>query len=46
MAMPEVKHPFPCRTRKLSPPGPMVLPGQPGGRVGRCQGPLSRNAKS
>ena len=29
------KHPFPFRTRKLSPPAPMVLPGQLGGRVGR-----------
>src|SRR6056297_1824603 len=31
----EGNHPFPCRTRKLSPPAPMVLPF--GGRVGRCQ---------
>src|SRR5690606_3836150 len=30
----EGKHPFPFRTRPLSPPAPMVLPGQPGGRVG------------
>ena len=28
-------HPFPFRTRKLSSPAPMVLPGQLGGRVGR-----------
>ena len=31
-------HPFPSRTRKLSPPTPMVLRGKPRGRVGRCQG--------
>ena len=29
-------HPFPSRTRKLSPAAPMVLP-LDGGRVGRCQ---------
>ena len=28
-------HPFPSRTRKLSPPAPMVLEGRPSGRVGR-----------
>src|SRR6202012_2104444 len=28
------KRPVPSRTRKLSPPAPMVLPGGPGGRVG------------
>ena len=28
-------HPFPSRTRKLSPPAPMVLGGRPPGRVGR-----------
>src|SRR5690606_4352811 len=33
----EGKHPFPFRTRPLSPPAPMVLPGQPGGRVGPCR---------
>src|SRR6266536_414364 len=33
--MAEGKHPVPFRTRKLSPPAPMVLPGKPGGRVGR-----------
>ena len=32
--MAEGKHPIPFRTRKLSPPAPMVLLGQPGGRVG------------
>ena len=31
----EGPHPFPFRTRKLSPPAPMVLPF--GGRVGRCR---------
>ncbi len=29
------RHPFPFRTRKLSPPAPMVLGGWPPGRVGR-----------
>src|SRR5438045_6666748 len=33
--IPEGKHPIPSRTRKLSPPGPMVLQGEPCGRVGR-----------
>jgi hypothetical protein len=37
-AIPERSHPFPSRTRKLSSPGPMVLQGQPCGRVGRCRG--------
>src|SRR5690606_20100643 len=32
--MAEGQHPFPFRTRPLSPPAPMVLPGQLGGRVG------------
>ena len=43
--IPERSHPFPSRTRKLSSPGPMVLQGQPCGRVGRCrgfEGPLER----
>ena len=31
----EGKHPFPYRTRQLSPPAPMVLVGQLTGRVGR-----------
>ena len=35
VAMAEGKHLFPFRTEKLSPPAPMVLPGRPGGRVGR-----------
>ena len=33
--MAEGIHLFPFRTEKLSPPAPMVLPGRPGGRVGR-----------
>src|SRR3990172_4743700 len=33
----EGPHPFPFRTRPLSPPAPMVLSGRPGGRVGRCR---------
>ena len=35
VAMAEGSHLFPYRTEKLSPPAPMVLPGRPGGRVGR-----------
>ena len=38
VALPEGPHPFPFRTRSLSPPGPMVLRGQLRGRVGRCRG--------
>jgi hypothetical protein len=34
-AIAEGKHPVPFRTRKLSPPAPMVLPRRRGGRVGR-----------
>src|SRR5512147_2280044 len=34
-AIPEGPHPIPSRTRKLSPPGPMVLQGKLCGRVGR-----------
>ena len=30
-------HPFPSRTRKLSPAGPMVLHAKVCGRVGRCR---------
>src|SRR4029434_2602388 len=37
VALPEGPHPFPSRTRKLSPPGPMVLCWQRHGRVGRCR---------
>ena len=33
------KRPAPFRTRKLSPSAPMVLPGRPGGRVGRRRTP-------
>src|SRR5439155_21278787 len=33
--IPAGKHLFPFRTEQLSPPGPMVLGGQPPGRVGR-----------
>src|SRR3990172_2703707 len=38
--MPEGPHPFPSRTRQLSPPGPMVLRWQRRGRVGRRRGKL------
>ncbi len=34
-AIAEGPHPFPSRTRQLSPPAPMILPGRPGGKVGR-----------
>ena len=37
VAMSEGKHPFPFRTRQLSPQEPMVLRGPPRGRVGRRQ---------
>src|ERR687892_316425 len=37
VAIAEGKHPVPFRTRKLSPPAPMVLPWRRGGRVGRCR---------
>src|SRR6184192_4064075 len=45
VAMAEGRHPVPFRTRKLSPPAPMVLPWRRGGRVGRrrdsrAEGPL------
>ena len=30
-------HPFPFRTRKLSPPAPMVLGEESPGRVGHCR---------
>ncbi len=35
VAMAWGSHPFPFRTRKLSPTAPMVLPPRRGGRVGR-----------
>ena len=35
VAIAAVSHPFPSRTRQLSPPAPMVLGGRPPGRVGR-----------
>src|SRR6266511_1907832 len=35
VAIAEGRHPVPSRTRKLSPPAPMVLPWRRGGRVGR-----------
>src|SRR5437762_4573404 len=35
VAIAEGRHPVPFRTRKLSPPAPMVLPWRRGGRVGR-----------
>src|SRR5712691_12945005 len=38
------KHPFPYRTRQLSPPAPMVLGGEPPGRVGRRRD-ITENAR-
>ena len=35
--MPEGYHPFPSRTRKLRPPGPMILGAQAPGKVGHRQ---------
>src|SRR5438445_13841368 len=43
--MPEGPHPFPSRTRKLNPPGPMVLRWQRRGRVGRCRGKSHRGGR-
>ncbi len=37
MSIAQGQHPFPSRTRKLSPVAPMVLPGRLGGRVGPCR---------
>ena len=37
VTMPEGPHPFPSRTRKLSPPGPMILQPRGCGKVGRCR---------
>ena len=37
VAIGEGKHPFPCRTRQLSPLPPMVLRGLLRGRVGHCR---------
>ena len=45
VTIPEGPHPFPFRTRPLSPPGPMVLPGQLGGRVGRRRVNLPKPVK-
>ena len=37
VAIAEGQHPFPFRTRSLSPPAPMVLSWSRDGRVGRCR---------
>ncbi len=37
VAMAEGTHPYPSRTRRLSPPAPRVLGPQGPGRLGRCQ---------
>src|SRR5690606_16780304 len=42
VAIAEGTHPFPFRTRKLSPPAPMVLGAGAPGRVGRCQAAKKR----
>src|SRR5579875_4103955 len=39
--MAEEKHPFPSRTRPCPPPAPMILGGQPPGRVGRRRSTLT-----
>jgi hypothetical protein len=44
-AMAEGTHPYPFRTRKLSPPAPMVLRGRPRGRAGRRRPPRPRQPK-
>src|SRR2546423_6211153 len=44
--IPAGKHLFPFRTEKLSLPGPMVLGGQPPGRVGRRRFSRKRARKS
>src|SRR5215475_6257313 len=46
VATSEGSHPFPSRTRKLSPPEPMVLRGKPRGRVGRRRVFLSDGRQS
>ena len=50
MTIAEGKHPFPCRTRKLSPLAPMVLLARVSGRVGRCReigiGPFSLRGRA
>jgi hypothetical protein len=43
--MAEGRHPVPFRTRKLSPPAPMVLPWRRGGRVGRRRDILNRSPR-
>ena len=37
VTIPEGSHPFPSRTRKLRPPGLMILGPQGPGKVSRCQ---------
>ena len=37
VTLPEGPHPFPSRTRKLSPPGPMILQLRGCGKVGSCR---------
>src|SRR6266516_117476 len=44
--MAEGEHPVPSRTRQLSPPAPMVLPGRPGGRVGRRRDIFEKAARA
>ncbi len=44
VAIAEGRHPVPFRTRKLSPPAPMVLPWRRGGRVGRRRDIVARRA--
>ena len=37
MTVAKGKHPFPSRTRPLSPSAPTILGGQPPGKIGRCR---------
>src|SRR5215813_1287785 len=39
-------HPFPSRTRSLSPPAPTILRGKPRGTIGRCRPPRLRSQRS
>ena len=39
-------HPFPSRTRQLSPSAPMVLAGRPAGRVGHCKESICKRPAS
>src|SRR5262249_47699684 len=42
----EGTHPFPSRTRSLSPPAPTILRGKPRGTIGRCRPPYAHRHPS